>query len=182
MVFFSFDHLEGSFLRSLDFHLSNSFCIWSVGYTTVKYQLNSVPLRIYIFLSTIFFNYPGSFFSKGEVPAVKHIKKSQPVWKCRFFIMSFFLCRLLEGSEMYFKRLRKDFELKIRPAMCRKKKSFNWPHCNGQWMRHHLCVKRESSKLRFVGGFISAEFQLPEDLPFSSVSEFKLVWWTIVNN
>lgn len=38
-------------------------------------------------------------------------------------------------------------------------------------MRHHPCVKRESSKLHFVGGFISAEFQLPEEVPFSSVSE-----------
>lgn len=49
IVLFSFDHLKGSFLKSLDFHLSNSFCIWSVRYTTVKYKLNSLQLIYFPF-------------------------------------------------------------------------------------------------------------------------------------
>lgn len=66
------------------------------------------------------FNY---FFLITQVillPKVKSLQSEPACLNMLFFVFFFFLCRLLEGSEMCFKKLKKDFELKIQPAMWEK--------------------------------------------------------------
>lgn len=130
MALFSFCSLKGSFLRSLDLHLSNSFCIWSVGYTTVKYQLNSVPFRIYLSLSTIFLISQVILFPREKSLQSNTLKSPSLSENTIFFIMTFSQAGCWSALKCVLKDLEKTLSLKS-SLQCGKK-SFNWPHCNGQ--------------------------------------------------
>lgn len=88
-MLFSFDHLEGSFLRSLSFIFTSVTPSVYGLQCTLQYNTNGVLCHLeYIFSFQLFLNHPGNFVSEGEVSAVKLALKS-PSLPERLFLLLF---------------------------------------------------------------------------------------------